>query len=409
MSSRSEPVGAMEAHAGDSEPIRLHKVLTNFFSGGTERQVLNLVRGLDRDKFDLGFSCLERAGDHLEAFEALKVPISEFRVKRLYHPQTFLQQLRFASLLRAQRVQISHSYNFYANVFAVPAARLAGVPVVLASVRDRGVYLTEAQKRLQRWVLGLADRVLVNADSIRDWLQEQGLNGERISVIRNGIDLSRYEQNRAPGNIRRELGIPDTAPVAVLIARLNPSKGVDDFIKAAAMVAARQPDARFLVVGADLRTKDGVTSEDMTYRKSLQQLAQSLGVGEQVIFTGHRNDTPDLLAAAAISVLPSHSEGLSNTLLESMASGVPMVATDVGGNPELVKEGINGRLVPVRSPEHLAQAMEGLLANPEEREILGARARSMAWRDYSLAGMVAKTERLYREELGQAKRAVAWR
>ena len=251
--------------------------------------------------------------------------------------------------------------------------------------------------------------MLVNADSIRDWLLEQGLSGERICVIRNGIDLSSYQQNRPAEDVRRELGIPDAAPIAVLIARLNPSKGIDDFIRAAALVAPRHPDARFLVVGADLRNRDGVSVEDTTYRDSLQQLAGSLGVGKQVIFTGHRTDTPDLLAAAAISVLPSHSEGLSNTLLESMAAGVPMVATDVGGNPELVQEGINGRLVPVKSPERLAEAMADLLANRSERETLGARARTMAWQDYSMAGMVARTERLYREQLGQAKRALAWR
>ena len=147
MNSRYAPVEALEGQADHPEPVRLHKVLTNFVPGGTERQVLNLVRGLDRGMFELDFSCLDRTGGYLEAFEALKVPIAEYRIRKLYHPQCFLQQLRFASMLRARRIHITHSYNFYANVFAIPAARLAGVPVVLASVRDRGVYLTAAQKK----------------------------------------------------------------------------------------------------------------------------------------------------------------------------------------------------------------------------------------------------------------------
>ncbi len=410
MSARPAAVEAMESTSVRSDgamPIRLLKVLTNFHPGGTERQVLNLVRGMDRSAFDLAFACLDRTGEFLESFEACDLPIEEFRIPRLYEPRCFLQQYRFAAHLKQQRVQILHSYNFYANVFAVPAARLAGVPLVLASVRDRGVYLTAAQKKWQRWVLGLADRVLVNADSIRDWLLEQGLREGRISVIRNGIDLSRYQPGRVAPNIRQALAIPESAPLVVLVARLNPSKGIDDFIRAAAMIAPRMPDARFLVVGADLRSLDGEATEDTTYRSSLQQLATSLGVGQQVIFAGHRDDIPDILATAALSVLPSHSEGLSNTLLESMAAGVPIIATDVGGNPELVKEGINGQLVPVRSPEHLAAAMEQLLGDPEQRAMMGERARRMAWSDYSLAGMAAKTQRFYREQLGLARRAAA--
>ncbi len=230
--------------------IRLKKVMTGFFTGGTEIQVLNLVRGLDRRRFDLSFACLDRDGDHLKDFEALDISIKEYRIKRLYHPRTFRQQARFASSLREQRIEILHSYNFYSNVFAVPAARMAGVPVVLASVRDQGVYLTPAQKKLQALILGMADRVLVNAGSIRDWLTDQGLNPDRISVIRNGIDLSRYPVDPPPSGIREELGIPTSAPIVLLMARINPKKGIDDFIKAAALVTQEHPEARFLIVGA---------------------------------------------------------------------------------------------------------------------------------------------------------------
>jgi len=388
------------------EAIRLMKVVTGFFTGGTELQVLNLAREIDRGQFDLSFSCLEREGDHLDAYEALRAPISEFRIKRLYHPGCFLQQYRCASLMRKQRIQIMHSYNFHANVFALPAARLAGVPVVIASVRDRGVYLSAAQKRLQRQVLGLADRVLVNADSIRDWLVEQGLREERISVIKNGIDLSRFPQVREPSTVRQELGIADSAPIVILLARLDPQKGIDDFIKAVALVAPQHPQARFLIVGATLNCTDGVISEDTQYPQEMRQLAKSLGVAEQIVFTGHRNDTPDLLGEAAISVLPSLSEGLSNTLIESMAAGLPTIATNVGGNPELVREGVNGMLVPVKSPEHLAQAMGSLLADPGMRKTLGARGRDMVTETHALPSVVAKTQRLYHEQLQHAKRSL---
>lgn len=409
MSAQSPLAETVRQVADGDEAIRVMKFVTGFYTGGTELQVLKLAQGLDRTQFDLSFSCLNRSGNHLERYEALQAPIAEFPISRLYHPQCFLQQWRFAASLRRQRIHILHSYNFYSNVFAVPAARLAGVPVVLASVRDRGAYLSPAQKKLQRLVLGLADRVLVNAAAIRDWLLEQGLREDRITVIHNGIDLTRYPDVPERSNVRAEFGIPLAAPIVILIARLNPQKGLEEFIRAAAQVAKRQPQARFLVVGAALERRSGVVVESRTYRDELMRLAQSLGVAERVIFTGHRDDTPALLAESAISVLPSHSEGLSNTLLESMAAGVPAVATDVGGNPELVRDGITGRLVPVKSPDKLASAMLGLLEDAEQRERFGAESRRIARESFSLPGMVARTQDLYRDQLKRVRRSVAWR
>lgn len=407
MKSRTAEASIIDHPASSPEPIRLLKVMTTYFSGGTEGQVLNLVRQLDRRAFDLQFACLRKGGDILGEFHKLRIPITEFRIRRLYAPQTFFQQWRFAAYLRAQRVQIVHSYNFYANMFAIPAARMAGVPVVLASIRDRGVYLTPNQKLAQKWVCRLADRILVNAESIREWLLEQGYRDSRITVIKNGIDMSRYEGARNDSHIRRELDIPDSAQIIVMIARLNPQKGVDDFIRAASLLRLSHPDARFLIVGAKLQYQEGVFSQDREYMGELQQLANDLGVGESVIFAGHRTDTPEILAEAAISVLPSHSEGLSNSLLESMAAGIPTVATDVGGNPELVKDHVNGILIPVKSPELLAQAIGEILDDPELARRFGREARTMAAEGFSLAKMTADTQALYRAELARTRRVAA--
>jgi len=392
---------------GGPEPIRLLKVMTTYFHGGTEGQVLNLVRHLDRQAFNLQFACLRKGGDMLDEFEKLNIPISEFRIRNLYGPRTFLQQWRFADHLRTQNIQIAHSYNFYANIFAIPAARMARVPVVLASIRDRGVYLTPNQKMTQKWVCRLADRILVNAESIREWLLEQGYQDSKIIVIKNGVDMSLYAGRTNSSHIRPELGIPDSSPIVVMIARLNPQKGVDDFIKAASLLRLSHPDVRFLIVGAKLQFQEGVFSHDREYLQELKQLAADLGMGESVIFAGHRTDTPEILAQAAISVLPSHSEGLSNTLLESMAAGVPTVATNVGGNPELVKDQVNGILIPVKSPEHLAQAMRVILDDSQLAQRFGREARIMATEGFSLEKMTADTQALYRAELVRTRRVAA--
>ncbi len=389
---------------GEPQSVRLLKILTTFFQGGTEGQVLNLVRHLDRQAFDLQFACLRKGGDMLADFEKLDIPISEFRIRNLYGPKTLLQQMRFAAHLRSQNIQIAHSYNFYANMFAIPAARLARVPVVIASIRDRGVYLTPNQKIAQKWVCRLADRILVNAESIREWLLEQGYEDNRITVIKNGIDMSRYTGSSDRSHVRRDLAIPDSSPIVVLIARLNPQKGVDDFIKAASLLRLSHPEVRFLIVGAKLQYQEGVFSQDREYMQELQELANDLGVGGSVIFAGHRTDTPEILAEAAISVLPSHSEGLSNTLLESMAAGIPTVATNVGGNPELVRDQVNGILIPLRSPEHLAQAIRTILDNPEFAKRFGRAAKIMATEGFSLEKMTADTQAVYRAELAHTRR-----
>ena len=392
---------------GGPEPIRLLKFMTTYFHGGTEGQVLNLVRHLDRQAFDLQFACLRKGGDMLDEFAKLNIPIAEFRIRNLYEPRTFLQQWRFAAHLRTQNIQIAHSYNFYANMFAIPAARMARVPVVLASIRDRGVYMTPNQKMAQKWVCRLADRILVNAESIREWLLEQGYQDSKIIVIRNGVDMSLYAGRTNSSHVRRDLGIADSSPIVVMIARLNPQKGVDDFIKAASLLRLSHPDVRFLIVGAKLQFQEGVFSHDREYLQELKQLAADLGVGEHVIFAGHRTDTPEILAQAAISVLPSHSEGLSNTLLESMAAGVPTVATNVGGNPELVKDQVNGILIPVKSPEHLAQAMRAILDDPQLARRFGHEAKIMATEGFSLEKMTADTQALYRAELVRTRRVAA--
>lgn len=400
----SELSGHTAPSTDPADRIRLLKVLATYSKGGTEGQVLNLVRHLHERPFELHSACLRRGGDLLPAFEELDIPVSEFPISSLYHPRTFLQQLRFANHLRAHRIQIVHSYNFYANMFAIPAAKIARTPVVLASIRDRGVYLTPAQKHVQKLVCGMADRILVNADSIRDWLLEQDYDDRKIVVLKNGVDLSQFDQG-PEGAIRRELGIPRQAPVVTMIARLDPQKGFEEFVRAAAEIHRSHPDARFLIVGTLLRYRDGEFAEDNTYRDSLLRLAESLGVDHRLVFTGYRQDIPQILMDTDISVLPSHSEGLSNSLLESLAAGVPTVATEVGGNPELIADGENGLLIPVKSAESLASACRRILDDPALARRLGGNARATAAEKFSLERMTDDTVALYHGALQRARNA----
>jgi len=378
-----------------SEPIRLLKFMTNYGCAGTEKQVLNLVSRMDRRQYDLQFACLHKSGGLIDNFAKLDIPITEFKIRELYHPETLRQQIKFARFLRTERIQIMHSYNFYSNIFAIPAARMAGVPVVLASIRDRGVYLTPAKKILQRSICSLADRILVNADSIHDWLLEENYPAAKIRVIKNGIDMSLYEKPSQRSELRKQFGIPADAPLIIMLSRLDPKKGLVDFINAAAQINKLHPDAFFLIAGENLVSKAGDLSHDADYHLKLAQLVEAHGMNDKIIFAGHRSDVPQILAEATVSVLPSHSEGLSNTLLESMAAGVPVVATRVGGNPELVIEGVTGLLVPPQEPRILANAIAQLLNDKALARKMGERARQIASKEFSMTRMVQLTQEMY--------------
>ena len=382
-----------------SEPIRILKFMTNYACGGTEKQVLNLISRMDRKQFDLRFGCLQRSGDFVKHFQALNIPITAFPIRKLYHPETFRQQLKFAAFLRSERIQIMHSYNFYSNVFAIPAARMAGVPVVLASIRDRGVYLTPAKKLFQKTICSMADKILVNADSIHDWLQEEKYPAAKIRVIKNGIDMSLYEEPVRRGELRKEFGIPADAPLIVMLSRLDPKKGVVDFIHAAAQITRLRPEVFYLIAGENLQTQTNSLSHDADFHRELIQLVESHGMKDKIIFAGHRPDVPQILAESTVSVLPSHSEGLSNTLLESMAAGVPVVATEAGGNPELVRAGITGLLVPPQAPQLLADAIVKILEDKNMARRMSEQSRQVALKEFSMARMVQLTQEMYLSQL----------
>jgi glycosyltransferase involved in cell wall biosynthesis len=379
---------AVAAECAPAERIRLLTMVTNFKIGGTERQVANIALRIDSTRFDLHLACMQNFGELSSELEHLKVPRPQFNIGPLYALRTGWQAIRMARYVRKNGVQIVHSYGFYPNVFAVAATRLAGRPIVIASIRDMGDDLTPLQKNLQRAVCRWADCILVNAEAIRQRLISQGYRPDNIVVIRNGIMLSRFDEARAAAGsarVREELNLPPACPIIVVFCRLNQMKGVDYFLDAAAVVARRFPDVRFLIAG------------DGAHKGELEQQADRMGLRDRTVFTGFRCDVPALLAEASLSVLPSLSEGLSNSLLESMAAGVPAIAARVGGNPEVIADEETGILVPPRDSAALAGAMTRLLENPELARRFGEAGRRRVEEHFSVERSVRETESLYRE------------
>ena len=383
-------------------PARILKVVPTLMCGGTENQFMTLGRMLDRSRFDVGFACLRRWGPFVEELHQLGIPLQEYQIATFRSVHALTQQVRLAQQISRGRIDIVHAYNFYGNVFAIPPARLMA-PVVIASIRDRSPYLTSMQKRVQRYACRFADRILVNAEAVKDWLiKEEGYDPANIVVIRNGVDLARFAEAPAGERIRRELGIAAEARLVILVSRLARLKGIEHFLQAAAALKPRYPDVRFLIVGE-------TSPPDPAYLDQLHVLSGSLGVADVVTFTGLRADVPAVLRAADVAVMPSLNEALSNVLLESMAAGAPVVATRVGGTPEALVDGDTGLLVPPGDAGALAGAVSRLLDDRELAHRLGGAARRLIAARFSVQRMVSATEDLYATLLArkQPRRSMA--
>ncbi|MBI4458504.1 MAG: glycosyltransferase [Acidobacteria bacterium] len=200
--------------------------------------------------------------------------------------------------------------------------------------------------------------------------------------------------------MRQELRLPPDAPLVAMLSRLNGLKGGEYFVRAAALLAWRFPQARFLIVG-------DVGCGDSFYKAALERQVIRLGLGGRVLFTGFRLDIPRLLSEVSVSVLPSLSEGLSNVLLESMAAGVPVVASRVGGNPEVVQDGASGLLVPPSDAEALAGAIRTLLEDPELARRYGQAGKERIAQHFTLTRMVRETEEHYLQLLERSARVRA--
>jgi glycosyltransferase involved in cell wall biosynthesis len=368
--------------------IRLMKVVPTLLCGGTENHFMTLSRSLDAARFDQHFACLRRWGPFVTELVERRVPLTEYRVATFRSVNALLQQARLAQYVRRHAIDIVHTYSFYGNVFAVPPGRFAA-PVVIASIRDRGPYLTAMQRRVQRHVCRLADCVLVNAEAVKQWLVGDGYDPAHIVVIPNGVDLAPFSKSGDPLELRRSLGLDPHTRLVAVVSRLTALKGIEDFLDAAAIVAAQRDDVRFLIVGEPSPIKN------RAYVDELEARAARLGIASRVIFTGLRSDIPALLSAVDVSVMPSLNEALSNVLLESMAAGAAVVATDVGGTAEALANGKNGLLIPPANPQAMAAAMLHLIDNAPLARELGNQAKRTISDRFSLDRMVSATESLY--------------
>jgi glycosyltransferase involved in cell wall biosynthesis len=357
--------------------------------GGTEGQFVEIARGLNRSRWSVHVGCLRAEGPNRARLEAAGVrPVSYGRRCSFRSPRFALGVVDLARSLRARRIALVHSFDFYSNRFGVLAARLARVPVVIASQRDLGNFRPPLQRWVQRATLRLAGYVVVNTEAVGERLRAGGIAPERIVLIPNGVDLSRFTS--AVGSAAPRSGRVTVGTLAVL----RPEKAIADLVRAAPLVQARCPAVRFVIWG------------DGPCRPALERLVRELGLEQVVELRGTTAQPEAALRDLDIFVLPSLSEACPNALLETMAMGLPVVATRVGGIPALVEDGRTGLLVPPGDPSALARAIAGLIEDPVRAAAMAARAREHVRNDFGLDRMLAGLQVLYDRALAAATTAV---
>lgn len=358
-------------------PCRVAHVSLGLDVGGQEKLLVEFARHADRARFALHFVCMKTRGPVADELEAEGWPVTA-----LGGPDGFRPDLvpRLALLFRELRADVVHTHDERPNIYAAPAAWLAGARCVHTR-HSQGWKLSGRQQVLVRLSSLCNDAfVCISRDSAR-WAARQGVSRHRVTVRHNGIDLRRFAYAG-----------PCPSGPAVIVARLAPEKDVATLLRAAAVLRQEVPDFRLELAG------------DGPERRQLERLAAELQLGEAVKFLGTVRDVPALLRRARLFILSSVTEGVSLTLLEAMARGLPIVATHVGGNPEVVADGQTGLLVPAGSPEALASAVAVLWADRHLCARMGEAGRLRAESLFDVRAMVAAYEKLY---LSESPRALA--
>ena len=347
--------------------------------GGAERLAMTVALRLDQARFERVL-CASRSADPALVSELEEGGVEVLSLERRSRA-TIWQWAPLLAELRRRRVDVVHAHMFHSNVWGTFFGRLAGVPVVVAHEHTWS-FQGEPLRRLldRRLVARGADVFLaVSSEDRRRMIEVEGIDPAAIRIVLNGIPAP----TRGSGDVRRELGIPARAPVIGTVSVLRKQKALDVLLRAAATLLSEFPALRILVAG--------VGPEE----ERLRSLAAELGLESAVTMLGLRGDVPDVLAALDVFVSSSDFEGTPLALIEAMAAGRPIVATRVGGVPDLIDEGIHGRLVEPREPEALAKAVAELLRDPKQRAELGARALERQRRELGVDAMIRRLEDLY--------------
>jgi glycosyltransferase involved in cell wall biosynthesis len=370
-------------------------LLTDCFNdtaAGAEKQIFELAKQLCRSQYDVTIASLAECSPAVVPLvESIGARLVVFPVKRIYGLSGWSQGRRFLQFLKNNKIDIVQTYHFGSDIWGTLIARMAGIKAVISNRRDMGFWRSSHHVIAYRQVNGFVKKIVVNARPIKDMVvKTEGVPPEKIEVIYNGVEFD----TPAASVSRTSLGLSSGDVVLMHVANLKAVKGHIHLFEALREIRLVRPNVQLVLIGEDM------------FNGSLQEKAKSMSLGDHIFFLGKRPDVTSLLKLADICVLPSLSEGLSNAILEYMVASKPVVATDVGGNPELVENGVTGFLVPKEDSQKLAEAILILVEDKDLRHSMGKRGREKVVANFSMEGMARRYEQLYEAVLPHRTKVV---
>jgi sugar transferase (PEP-CTERM/EpsH1 system associated) len=364
------------------KPINVLHLIQGLKLGGLENVTLDLLNNLNKDHYKPSICCFDTLGDLSNRING------NIKVHFLKRRQgiDYFYPFKLAKLLKKKKIQILHLHNSTAFFYGVIAGKLAGIPAIVYTEHARDVFPGFRVRVADKLLSYFTDKIIVVADYLKkNLIKHEKFNEKKISVIYNGIDSGEFNISADRQKKRKELDIDIKAPVVGIVARLDPIKNHACLIKAMKNVINKYPDALLLIVG------DGPINSE------LKEMVKDMALEKNIRFLGMRTDVHEILSVMDVFVLCSRSEGLSVTLLEAMSSGKAVVATRVGGTPELIEHDMEGLLVESDDREGLSGAILELLTHRSKAAKLGETARRKVEEQFSLVNMVKKYEEIYME------------
>jgi sugar transferase (PEP-CTERM/EpsH1 system associated) len=372
--------------------MRILHIMDSLGVGGTEMGVANLVERT-RDRIDHVLCCVRHDG---AIADRLRRGGTEVIVVGKAQGNDWRLPLRLARVCRRVSPDIVHTRN-WGSIEGIVAARLARVPIIIHGEHGREAAdpdgTNRRRNRVRRLLAPFVDRVVTVSDQLRHWLTTQvGIRASKVTVLRNGVDTERFRRHPQRQRLRTAHGFSATDMVIGTVGRLDPVKNQAALLDALELLATEHPSLRMLIVG------------DGPERLMLQREITARGLGGRACLPGYCEDVPEMLNLMDVFVLPSLGEGMCNTILEAMAVGLPVIATAVGGNPELVKDAVTGVLVPARDCRALAEAIARYATDTDARRQHGNAGHERVVREFTLHAAVERYVSLYKAEGGRKQR-----
>lgn len=353
--------------------------------GGAEGVLWQMTRHLPRDRFRCSVATFSP--------DSSLVPVDQFPcrvhllpIQRTYDWRAMRAAMALHRLIVRERIDIVHTFFPASDLLGALVAKLSGRRRVISSRRDMGLLRHGGHELVYRWARPLFDQVQAVSDEVRQYhIRHDGLDPAKVFTVFNGVDAEDFDRMPAAADACGP-ALEPLPPLVTCVANIRPVKGLEVLVRTAGLVCRQLPDVRFIVVGE---------VHDQRHFAELKALAASLGVGHAVLFPGSTDHVGSILKSSRVFLLPSHSEGLSNAMLEAMACRLPCVATAVGGNRELVRNGTNGYLVAANDPQAAAGRVLELLADPSRAAEMGRAGRALVEQNFSMAAMIQRLVELY--------------